>query len=77
MTPRLLELAVGAHSRQIKRQRDDATSTAWLTAALYRSKKLPKLEKLLKDANAAPVPAKSARDWKKQKAGWAKFLDRK
>lgn len=39
------------YANKLKRERDDALSTAWLTAYFHRVKKMPELKKFLLDGN--------------------------
>ncbi|MBR2268326.1 MULTISPECIES: hypothetical protein [Sphingobium] len=50
--------------------------TAWRTAYYQRVKKLPDLQKELRNADK-PKRATRARSWKKQAAAWGNFLDGK
>jgi hypothetical protein len=55
---------------------DLAIMTAWRTAYYQRVKKLPDLQKELRNADK-PKRATRARSWKKQAAAWGNFLDGK
>lgn len=55
LTPRLYLLHMQARARQADQAARDATSAAWLTAALVRAAKLPKLSRLLKAPPGAPT----------------------
>lgn len=46
---RAYQVQMDGARRRMRRERDASVSQAWLTAALSRTDKLPKLEKLLSD----------------------------
>lgn len=49
MTPYELTIYVEAFTDKLKFEAKERITQSWMTAAFYRSKKMPKLEKLLKD----------------------------
>lgn len=57
MTPYEISVVVGGYAEQQKEAQRLAIVQAWTTAMLYRAKKPPKLEKLLRDIDA-PRPQK-------------------
>lgn len=55
LTPRELKLALEAGAWQAEQARKRAVQQAWLTAALERSKRMPRLKSLLGDDKAQPL----------------------
>ncbi|RJE88627.1 hypothetical protein D3P07_11580 [Paenibacillus sp. 1011MAR3C5] len=53
MTPRELMLQAAVYSEKAEHEHQEKTAIAYLTAALYRAEKMPRLESLLKK-NEAP-----------------------
>lgn len=54
MTPRELALRAEVYGEAQEAARKDAISTAYLTAALSRAEKMPRLEKLLEKTETKP-----------------------
>lgn len=71
-TPRTFSLTIEARARAMAAAQDRETAQAWLTAALHRAKKMPKLAALLKKT-AQPKAAAKARPWHKQMNAWARY----
>ena len=55
LTPRELHLVMEARVWQMEQARKQAVQTAWLTAALERSKRMPSLRRMLGNDKARPL----------------------